>query len=444
MSFHAFDIVIIGAGPSGCMAAIGAKQQHPDASVCIVDEITHPSHKIGEALLTGTILTLTRAGLDKDIFDAGFHKKIGAAYLWGKNAQKGKPWYVNYPQDNAAERGFSKLFMDNGERWTIHVPRHKFDRILLDKAISLGVIHLNYNVYSVVIKDNNILRAKIGEDELLMGRRWIDASGQGAVVSKELKQRKKIKNPRAVRYGYVDDIDWDIAEANGFSKHRTNIVSCASGWAWLIHLGNASEGESPNDITSVGFVMHPKNAKALTFENALEKFTVLKDAFGKTSSEFLNYTGESKIDDWYCHPHYSYMSKSLHGGNWALAGDAAGFIDPILSQGVSLAVHYGYERGIAAASAIQSGIDLNSKITDEYYTELALLNEVCEIWYDNDKTEHDWKLRVQKVGKKFFDISIDNHEVAFRLFTNLEHVRSDLSSFSSCQMKAMEENLGKA
>jgi len=48
---------------------------------------------------------------------------------------------------------------------------------------------------------------------------------------------------------------------------------------------------------------------------------------------------------------------------------------------------------------------------------------------------------VQRIGNKFFNVFIDDPEVAFRLFTNLEHVRSDLSSFSACQMKEMKKNL---
>ena len=175
-----------------------------------------------------------------------------------------------------------------------------------------------------------------------------------------------------------------------------------------------------------------------------EMFPESESIFGIGNNHvFLDYLGNKAMHEWYVVPHYSFMGARLDHANWALCGDAAGFIDPILSQGVTLAVHYGYERGIEAANLIVDGVtnSTDGQVTETYYSEIALLNEVCELWYNKNLSSNYWKLKVQQVGNKFFNHFIEDPDTAFRLFTNLEHVRSDLSSFTESQMREMKKHL---
>jgi len=103
----------------------------------------------------------------------------------------------------------------------------------------------------------------------------------------------------------------------------------------------------------------------MSINSVHEWFPELESLFGiKDSHRWLDFTGDSEVEDWHTCTHLSYVSKKMHRSNWALAGDAAGFIDQILSQGVTLATHYGYERGIAAVSDLQ-GNDINPEITEQ-------------------------------------------------------------------------------
>lgn len=83
MSLFFVDLCIIGAGPAGVMAALSAKKENPSASVLIVEASEEVAYRIGEALLTGTVISMAEVGIASEIASLGFHKKIGAAYVWG-------------------------------------------------------------------------------------------------------------------------------------------------------------------------------------------------------------------------------------------------------------------------------------------------------------------------------------------------------------------------
>lgn len=418
--FH--DVVVVGGGPAGSMAAMGALLADPSLSVCVVERNAEPQHRIGEALLTGTIMALDAAGLTADVAAAGFHRKIGAAYVWGASDE---PWYVNYP---LSEEPYPEEFRHAGGRYAIHVPRHRFDAVLKDAAIRRGVRWVTAKASGVRTTQTadgpHVTALEIEGGGLLRARYLIDATGQSAVVARGLAERRSLLSPRVARYGYFANVDWDRARAAGFDPHRTNILSGPHGWTWVIHLGEAGGG-----LCSIGFVSTGEVLKHLTFENAHEAFPLIRHfGFDKGMADPRDHLGQP-LAKWYPHPDWSYMCDRMHGPNWAVAGDACVFVDPILSQGVTLATHYGLLRGNAAARQLSLGdTEAQANATRHYRNEGAVLRQVVGEWYGNNRRAGDWKAIAVDISRDRYGRDLDAN-VAFRWITNLENIRAEYDPF---------------
>ncbi len=415
-----FDIVVLGGGPAGGMAAIAAKKANPALRVALIDQNERAGHRIGEALLTGTVMTFKELGIDEQIRAAGYHRKIGAAYVWGNDR---KPWYVNYP---GLVDGFPESFMHEGKRCAIHVPRHIFDQQLRDIAGDLGVEVFVKELVDVKATQTKVLVSVSASDgSVFTASQWIDATGQRAFIGRKLSERRPVWATRVARYAYFDDLDWARATDAGFDLHRTNIISHENGWNWVIHLGEAG-----SNLTSVGVVTTPDVANKLTLTNAAEAFEGLKDfGLGKGLQSAKDYLGRP-MDKFYGHPDYSYQTLDLDGPNWALAGDAALFIDPILSQGVTLACHYGMLRGRAAVAAISGDGQAQQRVTQHYRNESEVLKVVVGEWYSNNRAVPRWKWKASEIANGLgFDYSSDREFDAFRYVTNLENLREEYDPY---------------
>lgn len=419
------------------MAAIGAKQFNPNLNVILLERNEATPHKIGEALLTGTMIALDEAGLTERIASEGFHRKIGAAYVWGESHQ---PWYVNYPLE--CDMHYPEPFKDGERRYSIHVPRHIFDNVLKDESQKRDVVVLHeqaefvtfQNPVKTAISDEITVLSVKTPSRTIRARYYIDATGQAAVLSRTLGMRKRIGSSRVGKYCYLSDIDWSKAKDNGFDMHRTNILSNEHGWMWVIHLG-----ERGNNLTSVGFISSQELVRKLEFGNITEFFPDLK-RFGIDSLHPKDVHG-APLSKWYAQPDYSYRSEKLHGTNWALAGDASMFIDPILSQGVTLASHYGLLRGRAAAEWMDGRLKYQSDVSLHYQSEGIVLQEVISQWYGSNRMAGDWKLKAAVLAEAVYS-ETKNNDDAFRYITNLENIRKEYWPYPISEQREIDSRLG--
>lgn len=431
-----FDVLVVGGGPAGSMAAAGVLKAAPEASVGLIDPDSDTRHRIGEALLTGTVMSLQDAGLDDVVAEAGFHHKIGASYLWGETRE---PWYVNYPRLSGDT--YPARFKDEtGYRRSLHVPRDRFDPLLRRAVERRGVEIVKDKVRTVKTVDTQdgpaIVSITTDSGEIVTAKRYIDASGHAHALARHVTKRQAVGSPRIARFAYTPGIDWNIAERNGFDAHRTNIVSNTNGWFWAIHLGEAGRG-----LTSLGFVSTPEIASKLTFDNCTDAFPELRAfGFGDGYLDPRTFDGE-RADSFYGHPDYSFACERLHGRNWSLAGDAAMFIDPILSQGVTLAVHYGFGRGLAAGAELEGDEGAQEKVSENYRREGAILRLVVGEWYGNNKAVDDWRMKSVMVSRDLFGEELDP-VTAFRYITNLENLRHDYDPYPEDERRHIWKQLG--
>lgn len=433
-----FDVLVVGGGPAGSLAAAGVLKANPSALVGLVDPDSDNRHRIGEALLTGTIMSLQDAGLDEAVADAGFHSKVGAAYVWGESRE---PWYVNYPRLDADD--YPARFKDpTGYRQSVHVARDKFDPILRREVERRGVEIIRDKIRTVKTTETRegaaVVSVTTDRGETITAKRYIDATGHAHALARHVTKRQAVGAPRIARYAYTPGVDWSVALRNGFDPHRTNIVSNENGWFWAIHLGDAGGG-----LTSLGFVSTPEIASKLTFDNCTEAFPELK-AFGFRDGYLQPSTFDGlAAEGFYGHPDYSFACERLHGVNWSLSGDAAMFIDPILSQGVTLATHYGFARGLAAAAELEGDVGAQERVTENYRREGAILRLVVGEWYANNRAVDDWRMRSVMVSKDLYGEDMDPVS-AFRYVTNLENLRHDYDPYPEEERRHIWKKLGVA
>lgn len=308
-----FDVAIIGGGPAG--AAAGATLSRAGKKVVIMEKERFPRFSIGESLLPHGNDLLKKLGVWDKIENAGFLKKYGAEFCTGDKSRLLRFW-------------FGKNLGANYD-YSYQVERSKFDEILLQHAREGGSdVRDGTRVSGLVAKDRD-LTSLTWERQTESGEihaRWvIDASGRSAFAGARLgmKRHATQKSRRIAIYGHFNGVFRNSGKAEG---HIT-IVRIANGWFWIIPLAQG--------LTSVGLVIPSEEARFasrngmdLVFNEAVASVPEMADRMrDATSASPLRATGD-----------YSWKFSQFAGPRILLSGDAAGFVDPIFSSGVLLAL----------------------------------------------------------------------------------------------------------
>lgn len=315
-----FDVIIIGAGPSGAVA--GALLAARGYRVLILERETFPRFSIGESLLPQCMEYLEEAGMLEAVSAAGFQRKNGAMFQRAGN----------YSQFD-----FSEQF-SSGWTSTFEVQRAEFDKILAGQAELAGVeIRYQHEITSVELgEEYSSVNGRIadGSNVQFSARFLLDASGFGRVLPRLLQLEKPVDLPvRSSLFTHVEDGIVDTA----YDREKILITvhpAHQDVWYWLIPFSNGR--------SSIGVVASPEFLAGYEGE-AIDKLRAL---FGE-DHELTRLLVEAKWDS----PAkqiigYSAKADPLCTSQWALLGNAAEFLDPVFSSGVTIALR---SASIAAA-----------------------------------------------------------------------------------------------
>ncbi|GAB7127060.1 NAD(P)/FAD-dependent oxidoreductase [Silvimonas sp. JCM 19000] len=308
------DVVIIGAGPSGAIAAALLRQQ--GRAVLVLERETFPRFSIGESLLPQSMAYIEEAGLLQDVVEAGFQYKNGATFARGAT---------------------ETTYFDFREKWTpgwgttYQVQRGTFDKVLADGAARTGAefryqqtvlaADVNGEQPALTVKDN-----ASGEQYRVEARFVLDASGFGRVLPRLLDLETPSNFPvRGALFTHIED----RTAPGSFDRNKIIITTHPQHeavWYWTIPFSNGrcSQGVvaepaflaqyQGDELTRLQTLVHEApNLKAL-----------LADAVWDTPVRQI--TG------------YAANVKSLYGKNFALLGNAGEFLDPVFSSGVTIAM----------------------------------------------------------------------------------------------------------
>jgi 2-polyprenyl-6-methoxyphenol hydroxylase-like FAD-dependent oxidoreductase len=325
------QILVIGGGPAGSATAGFLARQ--GFSVTLLERDSFPRYHIGESLLPSCRPVLEKLGVWPEVAAAGFQPKGGAYYFWGD-----EEWEVRF-----------KAGSDGASAW--QVLRSEFDKLLLDHARKLGVdVHEEVAVRKVEFDGDGRPVAALWErakDGAESGRiafdHLVDASGRGGVLpTKYLRNRRfhdVFRNVAVWTY-------WKGVEPLDRGPAGSIVVaSLPDGWFWGIPLHDGT--------MSVGLVTSRDG-----FQRKREELggiaEVYHEALQGCEPVWRLVSGAEQVADIKVEQDYSYAADSFVGPGYLLAGDAACFLDPLLSTGVHLAL-YSAMLGAAAIGSVLRG-----------------------------------------------------------------------------------------
>ena len=357
MSAPQFDVAVIGAGPAGSVAS--ALLHKKGYKVCVLEKQHFPRFVIGESLLPHCMEMLEEAGFaDAVRAEPSFQFKNGAAFSWGSR-------YTEFD--------FTEKFSD-GPGTVYQVRRGIFDKILIDEAAKQGV-EVRFG-HGVTAFDNSgdlarlSVEADTGESYELTAKFVLDASGYGRVLPRLLDlETPSHLPPRQAHFTHIDD---NITHPK-FDRSKILITTHPQHrdvWIWLIPFGD--------NRCSIGVVGTP-NVLTGESETVLKKFVyecpMLKEILDKAVWEndfpFRSIQG------------YSANVKSLHGKHFALLGNAAEFLDPVFSSGVTIALHSAKLAADLLAKQLEGGaVDWDAEFAKPLMIGVNAFRTYVDGWYN--------------------------------------------------------------
>ena len=362
MKIENTDVLIIGAGPSGSVAAAYLRQQN--INVIVLEKTQFPRIVVGESLIPRSMDHFEETGLLPYLEKQNFEVKPGARFIRG---------------EEICIFDFSKKFGE-GKDWTWQVPRADFDMTLANAIIDKGAdLRFNEEVIDVQFqgkKSTTTVKKLNGEIYKIEADFLMDASGYGRVLPRLLNIDSPSKlNPHSAIFAHVDDIR--RPEGREGTQISFDIIETEV-WLWVIPFSN--------EKTSVGIVgptdyinqlsTHQNTAEAL--KNAIQKSDFYVNRFGNLPFEF----------DPIWLKNYSAAVTKMFGEGYVLTGNSTEFLDPVFSSGVCFATESGLKSAKLAAQQLKGEtVDWQTDYEDYMKEGIDVFTTYVKEWYTGNLQE---------------------------------------------------------
>lgn len=358
-----YDVIVIGGGPGGCATATMVAQG--GRSVLLLEREAFPRFIIGESLMPAAYDTLERLGVLETMRCSHFPQKHSVQFF-SRSGRASVPFYFSETQPGPSAQ-------------TWQVERAEFDAMLFDNAREQGVEgHQRARVADVLFDGDRAIgvRARFadGSERTIEAGVVVDATGQSALLAKRLGLKQGDPNlMQSAFFGRYRGARRD----SGRDEGATLILYTAAPrtWFWYIPL--------PNDIVSVG-VVGPIDRMVKGRQGRPQQ--VFDEEAAMCPAVLERIDGAKQVGEIRVLKDFSYSSRRIAGDGWVLVGDAAGFLDPIYSSGVFLALkggEFAADSILAAFAAddlsaaqlgrhgerYNSGVEAFRKLVYAYYSE---------------------------------------------------------------------------
>ncbi|MBS1708707.1 MAG: tryptophan 7-halogenase [Armatimonadetes bacterium] len=430
------DVAIVGGGPAGSTVATLLKKYRPKLRVAVFEKEQFPRDHVGESQLPYISVILDEMGVWDQVEAAGFPIKVGATYRWGKSPKLWDFEFLNHGQFEPVPR--PSKFEGQRQHTAFQVDRGIYDKILLDHAASVGAeVYQQHAVKSIDTDGDTITSITVQGDQVngkVEAKYYVDCSGYAGIMRKRMGIESLVPTTlqNIAIWDYWRGASWAVNI--GIEGTRVQVMSVGYGWLWFIPLGN--------DRTSVGLVV-PANyyrdrglrPNDLYMEALANDPVVSKLTEGATREDQLQST-----KDW------SFLADRLAGDNWFLCGESAGFADPILAAGMTLA-HKG-ARDVAYTILEFFRGEHDEDWLRERYTEgnrRAIMQHIrfADFWYSQNGQFSDLKDYAKEIAG---DAGLDmNSDDAWRWlgtggFVDQDSSITDFAGFSVVATKSLTAN----
>jgi len=341
------SVAIIGGGPSGCALATLLIRKGFKVAVFYLDK--RPEIIVGESLVPAIIPMLRALGVEDEVKSYSTYKP-GASVWVSKDEEATSPF--SYGGGNLPPYAYN-------------VPRVKFDKTIFDNAVKSGVAF--FNLAAKIEKTGNKDELKLSDETIAATNDYfngqpgliVDATGRSRTISRLLDIPTK--------KGYRKDVALfaHLSGAEKIEPYNIHLHRLEKGWNWRIPLPGR---------TSVGVVINPEHLKkyGTTKEEQYDNYLKSDETLKKFTSNAKRETPVVQYDN------YQLISQQMYGPNWVLTGDAGGFLDPIFSSGLFLAIKGAFR----LADAIEAGTPAAfKKYQKEQMRELVVWQKLVDTWY---------------------------------------------------------------
>jgi len=309
MNAQTTDVLVIGAGPAGTVAASIVKKA--GFNVRIVEKMKFPRFVIGESLLPRCMEALEEAGFLDAVKEKHFQEKGGAKFV-----KDGK----------ICDYQFADQFT-KGWTWTWQVPRADFDQTLASTVEKMGV-PVDYETTVTAIEFNGsdsvtTVVDKEGNSSKIHARFIIDGSGYGRVIPKLFNMDKPSNlPPRKALFAHTVDKRRSMSDE---PNRITVVVHKKAVWIWIIPFSTG--------ITSLGFVGDPSFFKQYPGNTEQQLRALIADEpYLRERFKDVEFVFEPRVlESW------SSTTDRFYGEGFVLTGNVTEFLDPVFSSGVTLA-----------------------------------------------------------------------------------------------------------
>jgi len=301
-----FDVVIVGGGPAGSTA--GTLLAKHGWNVAIFEKERFPRFKIGESLLPGSIRTFERMGVKEKIDKADVIVKHGGKIVSACGTRSNRFLFCDvfrckYPT-------------------AYHVERSMFDQLLLDHAAESGCLVSQGVAVTDAAFDNDGVAVQTSNGSF-RAKYLIDCSGRNGLIAARSKLRRTYPQLRKFAlFAHFEDVDREP----GIDGTLIKMVRGKDRWIWMIPITAKK--------TSIGIVLDAETFKRMR-SSPEDAYNQILQQNPMASNQMQR---ARRITEVHATGEFSFRSKRFTGDRWVLAGDAAGFIDPVWSSGVFIAV----------------------------------------------------------------------------------------------------------